>query len=260
MEIDDAGARLFLDQFAYLSLDMGVGHVEQHRRRGTHQRPGPDGNDGGTDQPHRRIEPDPSKEAAAEQGGDGKHGSQGIGQDMDVGRAEIVVMSMSTLAMVVVVAMIVMMVVMVAAQKHGAQQIDQKAQNGNGRCFEECDGTRIDEAKDRLGGNAERHDAQDKRRGEAGEIADLAGAKAEPPLAGVASSQKVGDGCDRQRAGVGGHVEAIGQQSHRVEQQAGQDLADHHGQRQKHDPEHATGVAIVVVSQEDVIVNEVVGA
>lgn len=51
------------------------------------------------------------------------------------------------------------------------------------------------------------------------------------------------------------HMEAVGEQRHGIEHDTGDDLADHHGQRQEHNPEHTAGVAVMVATEKDVIVS-----
>jgi hypothetical protein len=55
-------------------------------------------------------------------------------------------------------------------------------------------------------------------------------------------------------APVGGHVEAVGQQRHRAEDGACDDLADHHDCGQCHHPQGATRIIVVGGAQKIVVV------
>ena len=170
----------------------------------------------------------------------------------------IVVMGMTMMA-VVVMAMMMMMMMTAPGQQHGADQIDPQTENGDEGRLAEGDRARVEQAGDGLTGDPERDDAQHQRRGEAGQVAHLPGPEAEAPVRRVALGIGVGSGRDRQGAGVGGHVEAVGQQGHRAIDHAGDDLADHHDGGQADDPKRSPRALVVRPAEEMVVVGQIVG-
>jgi len=63
---------------------------------------------------------------------------------------------------------------------------------------------------------------------EAGEIAQLSGSEGEAGVVGVATRIGIGQRGEQQGAGVGAHVQAVGDQRNRSEKQAADNLRDHH--------------------------------
>ena len=63
--------------------------------------PRPAGDYQRTDDAHQRIEPEPAIGSAGQQGRDGQHGSQGICQNVQIGRTKIVVASGSLVSVMV---------------------------------------------------------------------------------------------------------------------------------------------------------------
>jgi hypothetical protein len=93
MEIEDEVVGVGLDQpadpVALLGGDLGI---EQRPARGTQQPVGPPEDDSRADQAHHRIEPDPAEAAAADQRHDCQHRSQGVGQHVEIGGPQIVIL------------------------------------------------------------------------------------------------------------------------------------------------------------------------
>ena len=147
--------------------------------------------------------------------------------------------------MVVAVAVAVMMVVAAAAQQPGAHRVDDEAEDGDRDRLGERDRPRRDQAADQLVGDQRRDHRQHDRAGEAGEIAELARAESEARIVGAAARQRVGERGEQQRAGVGAHVEAVGDERDRAEHRAAGDLDDHHraGQRD-HRPDVALALSV----------------
>ena len=147
-----------------------------------------------------------------------------------------------------------MMVVAAAAQQPGAHGVDDEAEDGDRDRLGERDRPRRKQAADRLVGDQRRDHRQHDRAGEAGEIAELAGAEGEARIVGAAARQRIGERGEQQRAGVGAHVEAVGDQRDRAEHRAADDLDDHHraGQRD-HRPDVALALS-VRGAEEDVAV------
>ena len=95
--------------------------------------------------------------------------------------------TMMVVILMVMVAMTMTMMAMVmtaARQQQGARQIDPQAEDGDQGGLSEGDGAGVEQPGDGLAGDAQRHDAEDQRRGETGQIADLAGPETEPPVGG----------------------------------------------------------------------------
>jgi len=51
-------------------------------------------------------------------------------------------------------------------------------------------------------------------------------------------------------------VETVSEQCHRIEDGAGDDLADHHQRSESDDPQRAARIGIVIPAEEDVVVGE----
>lgn len=80
--------------------------------------------DTGPDNPHQRVEPMPAPELTGRQGRDGEYRGQGVGQDMQIGDPQVVVV----MVMAVTVTMIVS-VPLTGLQQEGADQVDGQPQD-----------------------------------------------------------------------------------------------------------------------------------
>ena len=139
-----------------------------------------------------------------------------------------------------------------AAQQPGAGDVHGKAQAGDRDRLGEVDRHRREQAADRLIADQQRDHRQDDRAGEAGEVAELAGAEGEARIVGVPARVAVGQRRQQQGAGMGAHVQPVGDQGDRAEQQAADDLGDHHGAAE---PDHRPGAALALLmalAEEDV--------
>src|SRR3546814_2515687 len=96
---------------------------------------------------------------------------------MEIGRAEIIVVAV-VVSVVMVMSVVVAVVMVPAHQQQRADDIDQKPEHRDERRAREIDAHRIDQPQEGFDRDADREDAEDQRRGEAGQIADLAGAEA----------------------------------------------------------------------------------
>ena len=85
-------------------------------------------------------------------------------------------------------------------------------------------------------------------------VAQLAGAEAEARIVAVPARVAVGQRREQQGAGVGGHVHTVGDQRDRAEQQAADDLRDHHGAAQHDHRPTSPLVGFVRGAEEDVAV------
>jgi hypothetical protein len=83
--------------------------VKQHTAGIADQSQRPAGDENGADDAHQRVEPVPAVEHASEQGDDGQHRGGGIGDDVQIGGAQIEVVI--TVAMVSVFGMVVVVII-----------------------------------------------------------------------------------------------------------------------------------------------------
>lgn len=102
-------------------------------------------------------------------------------------------------------------------------------------------------------GDLDRDQAEDDRAGEGGKIAELAGPEAEMRAPQMSSRKAIRERGNPQRRRMRSHVPAVGEQRHRAEQRARDDLADHHDQRQDDDEPGAPLVLVVLVAQKGVV-------
>ncbi len=154
-------------------------------------------------------------------------------------------------AMPVAVAMIVMTA---AAQQPGAGNVDGKAKAGDGDSLGEMDGHGRIEARDGFIADQHGDHGQDDGAGEAGEIAELAGAEGEARVGGMPARIGVGKCGKQQRAGMRAHMQPVGDERDRTEQEAADDLGHHHGRAE---PDHRPGLALalaVLLAQEHMAV------
>ena len=117
-------------------------------------------------------------------------------------------------------------------------------------------GTGASRRADRLPADQQRDHRQHDGAGESGEVAQLAGAEGEARIGGVPPGVAVGQRREQQRAGMRAHVQAVGDQRDRAEQQAAGDLQRHHRAAQ---PDHRPGALLGVfmaLAEEDVAVGQ----
>jgi len=82
-------------------------------------------------------------------------------------------------------------------------------------------------------------------------VAELARTKGEAFVVGVTSGIKISERRDRQRSGMGRHVETIGEKGHRAERRPRDDFADHHHGGQGDDDPCPSFVAGMIRTEED---------
>jgi hypothetical protein len=158
------------------------------------------------------------------------------------------------MVMEVAMGVAVAVIMTAAAEQEHAGDIDDQSEHGDRDRLVEADRHRCKQARDRLVTDEDRDHRQHDGAGEAGEVAELAGAEGEARVVGMAPRIAVGERREQERAGMGRHVQAVGDQRDRAEQQAADDLGDHHDGAQ-HD--HRPGAALVLVmafAEEDVAV------
>ena len=112
------------------------------------------------------------------------------------------------------------MVVSAAAQQPRARDVDGEAENSDrDRLGEVRSASARTVAPIDFVADQQRDHRQHDGAGEAREIAELAGAEGEARIVGVAARVGVGERRQQQRAGVGAHVQAVGDQRDRAEHQ-----------------------------------------
>jgi len=144
--------------------------------------------------------------------------------------------------------------VMLVAQQPGARHIDGKTEDRHRDRLVEGDRHRVQQTADAFPADQQRDQRQDDRRGEGGEVAELAGAEDEARVLGVAARIAVGDSREQQRPGMGGHVQPVGHERERPEDAAADDLQQHHRPAQPYHPPGTPLVAGMASAQENVAV------
>src|ERR1700686_5502174 len=146
---------------------------------------------------------------------------------------------------------LVMLVAIAAAQEPGAGDVHGKSETGDRYRLGEMNGYRLQQARDRLIAYEQGDHRQDDGAGETSQIAKLSGAKAETSVIGmlacVAIRQRRKQQCTCMRA----HVQTVGHQRDRSEQEPADDLGHHHHAAQYDDCPSAAFTALVVGSQKD---------
>jgi len=112
-----------------------------------------------------RIQPRQAEVLAAQQRDDRKHGRQGIGDDVQVGGAEVVVIAV-VVVMTAITLVGVPVFMAVAAEDHGTDGVHGQADDGDDDRLVELDNDRVEEAVDALGGHQEREPRQQDGPGE----------------------------------------------------------------------------------------------
>ncbi len=94
VEIGDSGVAIALDGLLYLHIKIGGFRmlIQQDRVGVAHEGVGPLENHGAADEAHRRIQPCPSKEFAADKSEDSQQRSQRVSNDVDVGGSQVQIM------------------------------------------------------------------------------------------------------------------------------------------------------------------------
>ena len=118
-------------------------------------------------------------------------------------------------------------VIMTLPEQKRTAEIDAKPDRRNQEGFAIGDRNRGHEAADGFRRNDQAHKPQHDGTGESGQIAELARTESETAIGGMAAGEPIGPGGQPQRPNMSGHMDAIGQQRHRAEGEAGHNL-DHH--------------------------------
>src|SRR5215813_353963 len=168
--------------------------------------------------------------------------------------------SMPMVMMPMVMMPMVMMpvpVAMRAAAKHErARDIDAKPECCDRNRLDILDRHRRQEAQHRLVTDQERDHHQHDSAGESRKVAELAGPEAETCIFGMPARVAVGDGGEPERSRVREHVQAIGNERDRAEQQFADDLGHHHDAAERDDAPGPALVAHMARAEEDMAVSE----
>ena len=156
----------------------------------------------------------------------------------------------------VIVIMVVMrmraVMMILVEQQPGAHQIDRQAYHRQRDRFAEMDDDRRIEPRQRLVADRRRDQSEDHGAAKRRQFAHLAGAESEARIVRVAAREAVGERRDRERAGMGRHVPAVGHHRHRAEDGAADDLRHHHGGGERDHEPGAPFVPVVLGAQEHV--------
>ena len=128
-----------------------------------------------------------------------------------------------------------------ARQEPGGCQIDGEPESGNRDGFAEMDGYGMNETVDGLIADQRGDHRQDDCRGETRQVAELTGAESKSTVARVPARIAIRERRQEQGAGMGGHVQSIGDQRERPEGDATHDLEGH---GEPAEPDHGPGPAL----------------
>jgi len=128
-----------------------------------------------------------------------------------------------------------------ARQQPSGCQIDGEPESGNRDGFAEMDGYGMNEPVDGLIADQRSDHRQDDCRGETRQVAELTGAESKSTVARVPTRIAIRERRQEQGAGMGGHVQSIGDQRERPEGDATHDLEGH---GEPAEPDHGPGPAL----------------
>ena len=172
-----------------------------------------------------------------------------------LGGARAVIMAMRAVTMAMSTGVVAMSAVVVAgAQQPRARDIDGQPQAGDGNGLGEMNGHGREQARNRLITDQHRNHCEHDRAGKAGKIAQLPGPKRETAVVRMPARETVGEGGQQQGARVRAHMQAVGNQGNRSEQQAAGDFGRHHRAAYRDDRPSLAFAAHVIRAQEDVAV------
>ena len=143
-------------------------------------------------------------------------------------------------------------VVMAAAQQPNAGDVHHQAQAGNRDRLAEADRHGGKQPRHSLEADQQRDRGQHDGAGEAGKVAQFAGAEAEPAVMGVFAGEAIGERRQQQGAGMGAHMQPVRDKGDGAEQQAAGGFGQHHAAAQGDDPPGAAFGLLVASRQENV--------
>ncbi len=113
---------------------------------------------------------------------------------------------------------------------------------------------RLENTVKTLGGHDDRKRDEQNGAGKPGQGVNFAGAERKPPVVGMPARKAVGKYADHEGRGMRGHVQAVRQQGHRTEREAGRDFHDHGNGRNHYDDQCAPLPRFDLVLAEAVVV------
>ncbi len=237
VQVDHARRAVVLDRGAHglFGLRRALA-VEQDARRLPHQADRPVRHEHCADHAHHRVQPGEPEVAPGQERDDRRDRSERVGHHVQVGRTQVVVVRMIVtmpMPVLVIVRVPVRDVVAVRAEDHHRQPVDDQPDHRHRDRVAVADLDRVQEAFDALDHHEHREADEQQRAREAGQRVDLARAEAVAAVEGVASGVGVGHRGQPERDRVRAHVQPVGEQRHRPEGDAGDDL-DHHGEHGDH--------------------------
>jgi hypothetical protein len=176
--------------------------------------------------------------------GNRQHRRQGIRQHMQIGRSQIMVVTMAVRIVIMVVVIViavrrvvvVVVVVVAIAENPDADGVDKQPHHGHEDGLVEGNRHRLKQAMQAFARHHGREQQQQQRAGESAQRVDFAGAEGQAGIMGVAPRKVVREGIDGEGGRMRGHVQAIRQQGHRAKQNSGRNFRHHHqGGQRDHD-------------------------
>jgi len=148
----------------------------------------------------------------------------------------VVVMLFVTMILVAIVILrvltiVFMMMIVMVAQNEDRSPVDNQAEHGDEDGLVEYDLDWVNDSVDALPRHYQRKNCQQYRTGKSAQRVDLSCAKTVLRVVGVATGVSVGKSIDCQSSRMRGHVQAIGQQSHRAKDVTRSYFNNHHGGR-----------------------------
>lgn len=211
-----------------------VVHVEKDAPRVPQKTEGPAGDDHGANDPHERVHPQPTQEAAGGEGNNGEEGGKGISDHMQVGASQVVIP-------VVVAATVFRDWI---AENKRRCEVYRQTEDGDGNRLIKRDCHRPKQAAQRLVSHERGYEAENKGARVAGELPNLSGAEGEPRVRGAAASEEIAEGREPQGRRMTRHMPAIGKKRHRPKEISRDDFHDHH---RRGEPDYDARVSLVGV-------------
>ncbi len=138
---------------------------------------------------------------------------------------------------------------MVVRQQQRARQIDGQPQPRHPQRLAIGNRAGRQQPVDRFDRNADREHAEQQGAGKARQIADFAGPEHEARIGGMAARIAIGERRQPERADMGSHVDAIGQQRHRPGRQPRCNLDQHRDRGQRDHPQRPAFMGVMASTQ-----------
>ncbi len=152
-----------------------------------------------------------------------------------------------------------MLVMMAAAEQPRASDVDREAERRDRNRLAEMDRHGRQETRHRLVAYQQRDHRENDGARESGEVAELARAECEARVVRVAARERVGERGQQERAGMGAHVQSVGDQRDRAEQPAADDLDRHHRGAEPDDRPGPALARLVTLAEEHMAVEGRIG-